>query len=155
MEPKCILPRRPEKATLEPSRRSTLPQSRGFMTEVQENLNDLTSRAECGDPGAQYSLGVLFLLGEILEQDLEAAYQWLARAACRQHPQAQSLVGKLAPNQFVALSRVQSKEPSRGRSIYDEVVRRLCRLAWSPKQPDGPPQSGALSWARVRFKIRF
>jgi TPR repeat protein len=125
------------------------------MTEVQENLNDLTSRAECGDPGAQYSLGVLFLLGEILEQDLEAAYQWLARAACRQHPQAQSLVGKLAPNQFVTLSGGRGRELSGRRSIYDEVVRRLCRLAWSPKQPDGPPKSGALSWARVRFKIRF
>jgi TPR repeat protein len=125
------------------------------MTEVQANLNDLASRAECGDPGAQYSLGVFFLLGEILEQDLEAAYQWLARAACRQHPQAQSLVGKLAPNQFVNLSGGRGKELSRHRSIYDEVVRRLCRLAWPPKQPDGQPQSGALSWIRVRFKIRF
>jgi hypothetical protein len=128
------------------------------MTQVQVSLNDLAFRAEGGDPGAQYSLGVLFLLGEGLEQDLEASYRWLARAACGQHPGAQSLVGKLAPDRFVALSRGQGTEISTRGSIYDEVVRRLCRHAWSSKQPGSPTLADPRSRVRgrrPRFKIRF
>jgi hypothetical protein len=57
---------------------------------------ELAFHAENGDPGAQYRLGVLFMLGEQVEQDPEAAYQWLTRAAAAQHSGAQSLVEKLA-----------------------------------------------------------
>jgi TPR repeat protein len=121
------------------------------MTEVQANLNDLAFRAECGDPEAQYSMGVHCLLGELLQQDLDASYQWLMRAACGEHPAAQSLVGKLAPNAFVPHSQGQSKS----RSVYDELVRRIRRLARFAIQQDGPTLSGTLSQARVRFKIRF
>jgi TPR repeat protein len=45
---------------------------------------------------AQYRLGVLFLLGDSVEQDLEAANRWLTRAAARQYPGALSLAEKLA-----------------------------------------------------------
>lgn len=121
------------------------------MTEVQVNLNDLTFRAECGDPEAQYSMGVHCLLGESLPQDLDASYHWLMRAACGEHPAAQSLVGKLAPNTFVPHARGQS----RMRAVYDELVRRIHRLARFPIQQAGPTLSGTLSRARVRFKIRF
>jgi TPR repeat protein len=121
------------------------------MTPVQASLNDLALRAESGDTEAQYSMGVHCLLGERLQQDLEASYQWLARAACGEHAAAQSLVGSLAPNAFVL--------PSRGRanraSIYDRLIRRLRRLARFPSRPDGRLLSSAPSQDRVRFKIRF
>jgi TPR repeat protein len=131
------------------------------MTQVQTSLNDLALQAEGGDPGAQYSLGVLFLLGEGLEQDLEASYQWLARAACGQHPAAQSLVEKLVPRHFVANSREQGTDIPQRTSIYDAIVRCLRRRAWSSwssKQrgsstPDDHPSR--LRGRRPRFKIRF
>jgi TPR repeat protein len=57
---------------------------------------DLAFQAEGGDPEAQYQLGVLFLLGDQVEQDPDAAYRWLARAASLQHAGAQSLADKVA-----------------------------------------------------------
>jgi TPR repeat protein len=57
---------------------------------------DLAFQAEGGDPEAQYQLGVLFLLGDQVEQDPDAAYRWLAKAASLQHAGAQSLAGKVA-----------------------------------------------------------
>jgi TPR repeat protein len=121
------------------------------MTPVQASLNDLVLRAECGDPEAQYSMGVHCLLGEVLQQDLEASYHWLARAACGEHPAAQSLVGKLAPNAFVAVSRGHGKRPT----VYDGLVRRLRRLTRTPIQQDTPNLAGTFSRTRLRFKIRF
>jgi TPR repeat protein len=58
---------------------------------------DLAFQAEGGAPEAQYQLGVLFLLGDQVEQDPDAAYRWLAKAASAQHAGAQSLAGKVAP----------------------------------------------------------
>lgn len=57
---------------------------------------DLVFTAEAGDPEAQYQVGVLFLLGDHVEQDSEAAYRWLAASAAAQHAGAQSLVGYVA-----------------------------------------------------------
>jgi TPR repeat protein len=57
---------------------------------------DLAFQAEGGDSGAQYQLGVLFLLGDQVEQDPDAAYRWLAKAASAQHADAQSLLDKVA-----------------------------------------------------------
>jgi TPR repeat protein len=158
MEPKYILSLRATGAKLDPSGRSGLAPTRGFMTQVQTSLNDLASRAEGGDPGAQYSLGVLFLLGEALEQDLDASYQWLARAACGQHAEAQLLVDKLAPRHFVAVSL----EPSTGirshASIYDLIVRRLRRHVWFSKQSCSSTMddnSSRLRGRKLRLKIRF
>jgi len=53
---------------------------------------ELVFRAESGDVAAQYQLGVRFLLGDSMEQDLEAAYRWLALAAEGLHPDAQKLI---------------------------------------------------------------
>lgn len=53
------------------------------MAKVRTGLSELAFEAEGGDAEAQYRLGVLFLLGESVEQDLEAAYCWLSRAAER------------------------------------------------------------------------
>jgi hypothetical protein len=118
---------------------------------VQTSLNDLALRAESGDPEAQYSMGVHCLLGERLQQDLEASYQWLARAACGEHAAAQSLVGSLAPNAFVLSTRGQVNRAS----IYHRLIRRVRRLARFPSRPDGRTPSYAPSRDRVRFKIRF
>ena len=64
--------------------------------QVETSLGGLAFQAEGGDAGAQYRLGVLFLLGESVDQDLEAAYQWLSRAADGQYPGASLLAEKLA-----------------------------------------------------------
>jgi TPR repeat protein len=66
------------------------------MMQVETSLGGLAFQAEGGDAGAQYRLGVLFLLGESVDQDLEAAYQWLSRAAAGQYPGALLLAEKLA-----------------------------------------------------------
>jgi hypothetical protein len=66
------------------------------MMQVETSLGGLAFQAEGGDAGAQYRLGVLFLLGEAVDQDLEAAYQWLSRAAAGQYPGAALLAEKLA-----------------------------------------------------------
>lgn len=64
--------------------------------QVEASLGGLAFQAEGGDAGAQYRLGVLFLLGESVDQDPEAAYQWLSRAAAGQYPGASLLLEKLA-----------------------------------------------------------
>lgn len=66
------------------------------MVQAETDLGDLAFQAEGGDAGAQYRLGVLFLLGDSVEQDLEAANRWLTRAAARHYPGALSLAEKLA-----------------------------------------------------------
>jgi len=66
------------------------------MKQVDINLGELAFQAEAGNPDAQYRMGVLFLLGESVEQDLNAAYLWMARAAAAQHQSALSLMNKLA-----------------------------------------------------------
>jgi TPR repeat protein len=64
--------------------------------QAEHTLSDLAFRAEGGDVSAQYRLGVLFLLGEVVEQDLHAAHRWLIRAADQQYPGALLLAEKLA-----------------------------------------------------------
>lgn len=64
--------------------------------QAETDLGNLAFQAEGGDACAQYRLGVLFLLGDSVEQDLEAANRWLTRAAARQYPGALSLAEKLA-----------------------------------------------------------
>jgi TPR repeat protein len=52
----------------------------------------LAFQAQAGDAGAQFRLGVQFLLGDPGEQDLVAAYRWLALAASNCHSGAQRLL---------------------------------------------------------------
>jgi TPR repeat protein len=66
------------------------------MVQAETDLGNLAFQAEGGDAGAQYRLGVLFLLGDSVEQDLEVANRWLTRAAALQYPGALSLAEKLA-----------------------------------------------------------
>jgi hypothetical protein len=57
----------------------------------------LALQAEAGDASAQYRLGVLFLLGSVINQDTEAACRWLLAAAAGNRRDAQALVERLAP----------------------------------------------------------
>jgi TPR repeat protein len=66
------------------------------MRQVDNSLSELAFRADAGDGDAQYRMATLFLLGEEVEQDLNASYLWMARAAAGQHPGAQGLLEKLA-----------------------------------------------------------
>ncbi len=65
------------------------------MKQTEINLGELAFQAEGGDPDAQYRMGVLFVLGESVEQDLNAAYRWIAKAAASQHSGARALLEKL------------------------------------------------------------
>lgn len=66
------------------------------MKQTETSLGELAFQAEAGDPCAQYRIAVLFLLGESVEQDLNAAYLWMERAASGQHHGAQVLIESLA-----------------------------------------------------------
>jgi TPR repeat protein len=122
------------------------------MTEVHANLNDLAFRAESGDPSAQYSLGVIYLLGEAVGQDLAAANKWLGQAAHQQHPEAQVLAAKIAANPLAPLFPEPGNDNSANRSAYDAVIRSLGRIV-RRREPAG--RSAALSKFRIRFKVRF
>jgi TPR repeat protein len=66
------------------------------MRQIETSQCDLMLTAEAGDPEAQYQLGVVFLVGDQVEQDSEAAFRWLAKAAAAQHASARSLVDHVA-----------------------------------------------------------
>ena len=76
------------------------------MTKLQINLGELAFQAEGGDKSAQYRLGILFLLGESVEQDLDAAYRWLQKA--ERYQDAHLLVERLARYQAARVPEKQS-----------------------------------------------
>jgi TPR repeat protein len=71
------------------------------VAKLQINLSYLAFQAEGGDPSAQYRLGILFLLGESVEQDLDAAHSWLKRAG--RYRGADLLIEKIARYQAMRL----------------------------------------------------
>lgn len=77
------------------------------MTKLPINLGELAFQAEGGDKSAQYRLGVLFLLGESVEQDLDAAHRWLAKAG--QYNGANLLVERLTQYQAARRPEKQSE----------------------------------------------
>jgi len=62
-----------------------------------EPLTELAYQAESGDAQAQYRLGVLFLLGERVEQDLGAARRWFHAAAANGNHGAERIRRFLSP----------------------------------------------------------
>lgn len=84
------------------------------MTKLQINLGELAFQAEGGDKSAQYRLGVLFLLGESVEQDPDAACRWLEKAG--QYNGAHLLVEQLVRYQA---ARMPEKQPGGLASIGD------------------------------------
>lgn len=65
------------------------------MRQVDQSLAELAFQADTGDPHAQYCVGLVFLLGESVDQDLDAAYKWMARASAGGHAGAKSLAARL------------------------------------------------------------
>ena len=47
------------------------------------DLNQITTKANAGDPDAQYKLGVMYSTGNGAPQDLDQAFQWFSKAARR------------------------------------------------------------------------
>ena len=74
---------------------------------------ELAFRAESGDAGAQFQLGMLFLLGEGVDQDLAAAHRWMRRAAEANHPGAQILARRLAAVEHQEISERSGLNGSR------------------------------------------
>lgn len=59
-----------------------------------EPLTELAYQAESGDAQAQYRLGVLFLVGERVDQDMQAAGRWFQSSAANGN-NAASRIGQL------------------------------------------------------------
>ena len=90
-----------------------------------ESLTELAFQAESGDAHAQYQLGVLFLSGERVEQDLDAARRWFHAAAANGNVGAEAMQKRLL--QLPTASTVIS----RGRPFRGFVVPVLILLGLS------------------------
>jgi hypothetical protein len=97
VEPKLTLTWSIEEVRIDKGEFAPVQWNRGSTMHPGTSPCDLAFQAEGGNPEAQYQLGVLFLLGDQVEQDPDAAYRWLAKAASLQHAGAQSLASKVAP----------------------------------------------------------
>jgi TPR repeat protein len=118
------------------------------MKQTETTLGELAFQAEAGDPCAQYRIAVLFLLGETVEQDLNAAYLWMARAASGQHHGAQMLLENLASYRSLSKSIKNVErlpiQPERAiRILADTTVSSLRRV-----------QSG-VQWTIIRLNDRL
>ena len=58
----------------------------------QNNLTQILSRANGGEAESQFQLGQMYYSGREVPEDHSAAYQWILKAAKRNHPQAQALL---------------------------------------------------------------
>jgi len=96
------------------------------MATSRTSLGELAFQAERGDAEAQYCLGVLFLLGDSVEQNPEAAYKWLAKAAAAQSSEAQSLVDRLTP--FGASSRPKTGWPQNVKRVWNKLAAMLISI---------------------------
>ncbi len=65
----------------------------GPMTKAEEVARAVREEAERGDVDAQAAMGVMYLIGRGVEQDLEEAVAWLRRAAEQDNPDAQHNLG--------------------------------------------------------------
>ncbi|MGM0422274.1 MAG: SEL1-like repeat protein [Pseudomonadota bacterium] len=66
------------------------PESFGFRHTADENI---ASRAEAGDPAAQYQLARNYARGYGVEKDYESAFQWYQKAAEQGHAKSQYALG--------------------------------------------------------------
>jgi TPR repeat protein len=84
-----------------------------------EPLTELAYRAESGDAQAQYRLGILFLVGERVEQDLGAAGRWFHASAANGNNVAEKM------NQLLTAA---SKAPAPSRSPFSALLVPLLAL---------------------------
>jgi uncharacterized protein len=118
-----------------------------------ESVPEMQKKAEQGDAGAQYKLGLVYDVGVGAAQDLAKAAQWYQRAADQGHVAAQFNLGLMyacgrgvsrdlvQAHMWLNLAAAGSQAAARGerdlvakkmtRSQLDEAVR-LAR-AWQPK----------------------
>ena len=111
------------------------------MKQTETSLGELAFQAEAGDPCAQYRIAVLFLLGESVEQDLNAAYLWMGRAASGQHHGAQILIESLAS------CRTLPKPARRAETQLGRVTRVLAATVVSSLRK----AQTAVQWAIIRL----
>lgn len=58
------------------------------------DLEALTTKAQAGDPQAQYDLGMVYDMGQEVNRDLEVALGWFLKAANQGHAEAQFTTGQ-------------------------------------------------------------
>jgi len=120
------------------------------MTQGKSGLGDLAFRAEGGDAGAQYRLGVIFLLGEAAEQDTEAAYRWLVRAAVAGNEGARALVEKLIAGNLVSFEGKENPKADRS-SRVKTVSSLLGKWATHCRRAPGRIMRFAYVWSRMAW----
>jgi TPR repeat protein len=69
------------------------PLAAGIGPAAASEIDDLRPAAEAGDAAAQYRLGLVYALGQVVLQDRAAAVRWWTRAAHRGHRPAQAALG--------------------------------------------------------------
>jgi len=121
-----------------------LPQHRECMKQTETTLGELAFQAEAGDPCAQYRIAVLFLLGESVEQDLNAAYLWMGRAASGQHHGAQMLIESLGSCRTPSKS---TRKPDRLPTHPERVTRILAATMVSSLRK----AQSAVEWTIIRL----
>jgi len=96
------------------------------MRQVDQSLAELAFQADSGDAEAQYRMGLIFLLGESVEQDADAALKWIARAASGQHSEAKSLAAKLVLRESSACRDTPASLPGQGieraKSFFNQIL---------------------------------
>lgn len=70
------------------------PHSHGLFGDEDKAVEYLTQAAEAGNQYAQYALGKLYLAGEEVKQDVEAAHYWFTQSAAQGNSCAQFFLNR-------------------------------------------------------------
>ncbi len=71
-------------------------QAPAFKGECAGGPGGVRCMAEQGDAEAQFELGMLLLLGDEVAEDKMQALKWLSRSAKQGHPEAETMLDRLA-----------------------------------------------------------
>jgi TPR repeat protein len=85
-------------------------------------LDDLTKRAEAGDPTAQTELGVAFFVGLGVDQDYFDALRWFEEAAEQGCAVAKSWLGELLWNGSGGIEKNEKKADELWRESFDDLM---------------------------------
>ena len=69
------------------------PPTTGDTSEVSDNIADLMAKAEQGDADAQFNLGFMYLMGEVIPLDYKEAFRWYRASAVQGNSSAQGSLG--------------------------------------------------------------
>ena len=67
----------------------------GDTSEVSDNIADLITKAEQGNASAQFSLALLYLMGEAMPLDYKEAFRWYRASAVQGNSSAQGSLGAM------------------------------------------------------------